>query len=476
MAPAQRAYETQQEHFDYERYSPLEFLEYLKLGRQEAKGPFTSCMTVWSCPDSWIRREHLAPLADLLDSDEPCAAVVSAISSTLPWGGSTVGREAAFLMAGFRQGRYPPGLHSGTVNIAAVKAWWQAYGVDTSPDQVPLVRVYAEGQLPVEQVRVAITNPYHDRAILITSLEFDGQLPELRYFYHGVYGSIRRQGANYVHSMVHQQLSQPVGSCFLLPRQSINWRRPMRVTEKGYHAYLTWREIHRDEIPTSIWFCSGPRTPDEAGYESLTEDRALLYRNLTAGNDALPRVIVEGEFPARICEMTIPCVVANPQFPGRRGGNDALPRGTVNFLLPSSIADSVLVADNKVTFRKYNRIRDAYEPVASPHMTPAVVDLLFLACRSAEKTIPCILSQTVFGDLLEVKEPSTKMYYDPGITPVPLETFSRILDRAREHGLAVVVKRIDPNSLGRRHVLVIGVEVDGRGRRVGADSDNSSPP
>ena len=150
--------------------------------------------------------------------------------------------------------------------------------------------------------------------------------------------------------------------------------------------------------------------------------------------------------------------------------------GAVRYHLPVLRVDSVLVQDEKVTFVEYDLARDAFDPLATPDLTPTLVDFLFLCSHRSEETVPCILSCDAFGDLIEVKEPSTNMYYDPGITQVPLAVFPCIFDRARERGLAIVVKRIDPNSLGRRHVLVIGVEVNDRGRRVGADSDDSSPP
>lgn len=469
-------YETQRGHFDYERRSPLDFLEYLKLKRQELTGVGVGWVTVWSGHDEWIEREHLPMLADLLGSEESCAAVVSAWSSMLPWTVSTVGREAAFLMEGFRQGRYPPGLHSGAVNIASVKAWWQAYGVDTSPDQIPFLRVYADGQLPVENVRVAITNPYRDRAILVTSVEFDGQLPELRYFYHGVYGNIQREGANFVHRLLAQRLSLPIGTCFLLPRQSTSWQRPMRVLSGGYRAHLAWREMPCECIATSVWFRSGPIGPGRETYEPLSNDMTTSYNNRTAAMGGAPPVIIEGEFPARSCGIPAPCVIARPHDLDRERERYHLPKGAVRYHLPILGVDSLLVQDEKVTFVKYSQMREALDPLVAPDIAPTVVNFLFLYSRHSEETIPCILSCDVFGDLIEVRKPSTNMYYDPGITPVALKTFPRIFGRAGERELPVVLRRIDSNSLGRRHVLVIGVEVDDRGRRIDEDGVISSRP
>lgn len=64
----------------------------------------------------------------------------------------------------------------------------------SSEPRSPLLIVYANGHLPVENVTVSITNPFKEVGILITSIEFEGQLPELRYFYHGIYGRIEKKG------------------------------------------------------------------------------------------------------------------------------------------------------------------------------------------------------------------------------------------------------------------------------------------
>ena len=101
------------------------------------------------------------------------------------------------------------------------------------------------------------------------------------------------------------------------------------------------------------------------------------------------------------------------------------------------------------------RQQRAYETVDTPLLKPIVLDFLFLCERSTEKTVPCILSKKHFGDILDVKEAYTKMYYNPGVTQVPFELMPKILARAKEQGLPIKLERIDPNSLGRQHVLAI---------------------
>jgi hypothetical protein len=116
--------------FDFSRHSPLDFLDYLQRLRGEAvaeHGPDTiSTCTVWRVPEDWIRAEHVHRLAPLIDSSEPCAAAISMISSHIPRR-SDVGQEAAFLMAGFRKGTYPPAPASDAVEKDAVRKWYEQH-------------------------------------------------------------------------------------------------------------------------------------------------------------------------------------------------------------------------------------------------------------------------------------------------------------------------------------------------------------
>lgn len=123
-----RRYETSKGHFKFKSHSPIVFLHYLELKHREKEaGAAGSLVTIWVVPDSWIKEAHLSRLAALLDSNEPCVSVKAAQSSRHPFGESTMGREAAFLMDGFRQGRYPSALTSESVDVSNVKAWWDAY-------------------------------------------------------------------------------------------------------------------------------------------------------------------------------------------------------------------------------------------------------------------------------------------------------------------------------------------------------------
>ena len=106
------------EDFDAAQNGPLEFLDFLKTRR----GP----VTLLTVPHDWLRRKHIGELVKLLDSREPCAGVMSPLSSYIDTTRSTIGNEAAFLIEGYREGRYPPGLNSRRLqsDIDELKTWW----------------------------------------------------------------------------------------------------------------------------------------------------------------------------------------------------------------------------------------------------------------------------------------------------------------------------------------------------------------
>jgi hypothetical protein len=90
-------------------------------------------VTLGDAPKDWIKKEHIGLLVLLMDSKEPCAAVYPGRSSEVFPGSkgvkpSTVGHEAAYLIASYRHGLFPM---SGTLaschldfDRQEIKRWW----------------------------------------------------------------------------------------------------------------------------------------------------------------------------------------------------------------------------------------------------------------------------------------------------------------------------------------------------------------
>ena len=84
-------------------------------------------------PDNEITNPFLESLEliESLGSSLPCAGITTVWSSDYQEGPSTIGREAAFLLEGYRTGRYPPGVGSLQMQFDDAwkedwHRWWQA--------------------------------------------------------------------------------------------------------------------------------------------------------------------------------------------------------------------------------------------------------------------------------------------------------------------------------------------------------------
>jgi hypothetical protein len=119
--------ESDQDAFPWQVEGPLELIEHLKSLHRAGAGVLGYSV---ECEHfGWVAEADIHDLIELLDSSEACAGVVSSVSSWLPTEPSTVGREALFLIDGYRQGVYPPAIASQRHNGSAeeVKAWWRQH-------------------------------------------------------------------------------------------------------------------------------------------------------------------------------------------------------------------------------------------------------------------------------------------------------------------------------------------------------------
>jgi hypothetical protein len=337
-----------------------------------------------------------------------------------------------------------------------------------SPGKPPVIGVY--GRLgKVENVTVAITNPNHDRAISILSLELEGQLPDLKYFYKGITGDlglgIRKLKKKVVIFQGIQCTTRPLERMFLLPFQSASWTRPMRVQTNGYKAVFVWKEYPRDKIGSRVWYLQ-KRLLKRVQFAQLTENRWQDFRNKSAGKRTPELILTEEVYPRHTGVVFAPYrpISGHDEDPDER--TTWLPVLPVKLWMPP-LLEEVTIESGKVIVRKFNPEGGIEEPVQSIVSDPRVIDILYLAWHSKEKVVPCILAPEVYGGLMAVKKPggSAKRFL-PGITNVPLAVLPKLFNKAKEKGHRLEYNRIDPNGYNRIHVLTLGVDVDSRGRRV----------
>jgi hypothetical protein len=85
--------------------------------------------TVLNLRLDYVTETDIPFLVGLLDSTEPCAHVVLAVSSIGVSGRSTVGHEAAYLIEGFWKRYYPTQLTSGQYkpDVEGIKLWYRMW-------------------------------------------------------------------------------------------------------------------------------------------------------------------------------------------------------------------------------------------------------------------------------------------------------------------------------------------------------------
>ena len=100
----------QGDSFDWQNKGPLAFIDFLK--QHDVTSTKARFYMVFGSHKDWVDVSDIPALIALLASNLPCASVNSVLSSFMPQYSSTVGREAAFLIEGFRHGNYPPTFDS----------------------------------------------------------------------------------------------------------------------------------------------------------------------------------------------------------------------------------------------------------------------------------------------------------------------------------------------------------------------------
>ncbi len=93
---------------------------------EQAKG--SSVYPIVSSSIDWVNEKHIPELIKRLDDQTPCASVMLYQSSYIGFS-STVGNEAAFIIKGFMEGKYPPDLNSNrnVIDKGKIRSWWRDY-------------------------------------------------------------------------------------------------------------------------------------------------------------------------------------------------------------------------------------------------------------------------------------------------------------------------------------------------------------
>jgi len=105
----------------YETHNPIDLLDSLR------RLPHSVCLVAPA--NDWVKEYHIPVLIGLLDCNDSCANVTAIYSSFTDYHKSTIGHEAAFLILGFRRGKYPPIMNSTHMmwSKQEILQWWKEY-------------------------------------------------------------------------------------------------------------------------------------------------------------------------------------------------------------------------------------------------------------------------------------------------------------------------------------------------------------
>ena len=122
---------------DLRKISPMEFLEYLKTDTRPMR-----VFTIREPLECWVSESDVQELVARLDSSEQSMSVALSVVSSIRKS-SQEADEAAYLIKGFRAGKYPPTLGSKPTSaeeIAAIRNWWTAYKTGVAPSESGIER------------------------------------------------------------------------------------------------------------------------------------------------------------------------------------------------------------------------------------------------------------------------------------------------------------------------------------------------
>ena len=180
--------------------------------------------TTWEVKLNYVKEKDLPYLVKLLDSNEPCAYSVMAISSNLPSGNSTVGNEAAYLIESFWKRYYPIRQTSADKGIPTkleLKRWYKIWAnlkkiekrTASNIKLMPLNEIPGQIKEFVADLRLARHYSSHFKDFKITQKDIEKILNN----YHTV------SKAHWLHGYSHLEGEDRTGYLILKNGEKVEW-------------------------------------------------------------------------------------------------------------------------------------------------------------------------------------------------------------------------------------------------------------
>lgn len=319
----------------------------------------------------------------------------------------------------------------------------------------------------MQETKVALSNATSDSVLIITGLQFIGQLPNTDYYYHGIYGNFKKDNGVYQHNQMTQQLSRPVASKVLLPAQTIVWNYRLRLG-KPIRAIIKWKCVSALKAHEMVYYNDGSvKSHFYSIYVPLCKKNELKYRALSGIRGATPLCIVEKIDSLKEYTDTISVNLIKERkdhFHNDSTKVNALLRdihANQNSIVTKYVLShnpAVYLNDSQAVFVEYNTQLKKYEKWIT--LQPTVVDFIS-SCLNFNTTatshaVPAIIDDSLFSDIVKVNKPKRNMYYDPGITNLNEAALKKCLIRAKDRKLKINIEVCDPNSLGAMLILKMG--------------------
>jgi len=322
------------------------------------------------------------------------------------------------------------------------------FSIATHSQQIVSVDLKMNSENRVDWCSVTVTNQSENQAIAIENIDIKYQLEDLRYFYHGVYGNLRKSGENYELITLSQQLSRPLCSMLLLPKQSVSWERWLR-SENYMNISVTYRVLPIDSVSKSVYF-EKKNTQLNSLFVPLQKSDFPDYVEIAKQSGIIPLTFVENyeNLKQEVANLNV------KMYLGKKQENS----------FEVSIPKMKLIATyNGLEIKLIDSIskQKLFEKII---IYPEAMDLILQFLQKSE-SIPFLLNKEMFSDIVNVNVPKEDMYFDPGINAINYQDLLKIFKRSEEKKAPIKAICIDSNGLGKQYVLFVGERVSKQGRR-----------
>ncbi|MFC1884804.1 hypothetical protein ACFL2O_08540 [Thermodesulfobacteriota bacterium] len=302
-----------------------------------------------------------------------------------------------------------------------------------------------------ERVTFVLENRSDDFLVL-RKFEIKDQLPDIERWVGPLYGSVEysREKDVFFYNFVEQCLSEPVFSMGLIkPNGKIEISRNVVFKHNKIDFQIYFQRLILEDAKKSLYF----NFPDEPElgprkiFRSIDDLEGLLNSNRTDSAD-WSRVIFKGQKEIPFLRQGTDCTVTlkEPELSLEK----VLDKGNMrvfDYIFWKTKKSWVLKGENAVQLAGKDRMIQLGD-----------IDLtVFTLIELSKDKVKCILPLKGYEGF-NSKKPKIEGpgYFNPGITLIPKDKISELLQYAERHGDRIKTLVYDPHGLGKRFYIAVG--------------------